>query len=75
MYHPKSCYTSRKIDFSTKLNEILAQDNEVSDKILIVNDNNNDDGDYMSKSLGMYYKMKMFKAFYQIYLFMIIFYH
>ena len=67
MYHPKSCYTSRRIDFSTKLNEILAQDNEVSGKILIVNDNNNDDdGDYMSKSLGMYYKMKVFKTFYQI---------
>ena len=40
MYHPKSCYTSRRIDFSTKLNEILAQDNEVSGKILIVDDNN-----------------------------------
>ena len=54
MYHPKSCYTSRRIDYSTKLNEILTQDN-VNDKILIVNDNNNDD--YMSTSLGMYYKI------------------
>ncbi|UZO06717.1 uncharacterized protein OCT59_027027 [Rhizophagus irregularis] len=28
VYHPKSCYTSRKINYSTKLNECLIHDNE-----------------------------------------------
>ncbi|GBB84515.1 hypothetical protein RclHR1_11090003 [Rhizophagus clarus] len=36
-YHPKSCYTCRKINYSFKLNEYLAQDS-LSDKIVIVND-------------------------------------
>ena len=56
MYHPKSCYTSKRIDYSAKLNEILAaQDNELSNKIIIVDDDNTNDNheDNMSKSLGM----------------------
>jgi hypothetical protein len=43
LYHPKSCYTSRKFNYSAKLNEILLQD-ELSNKIVIIddeNDNNN----------------------------------
>ena len=46
---------------------MLAQNSGISDKILIM-DHNNDDNyeDGMSKSLGMYYKMKLFKIFYQI---------
>jgi hypothetical protein len=43
VYHPKSCYTSRKFNYSAKLNEILLQD-ELSNKIVIIddeNDNNN----------------------------------
>jgi hypothetical protein len=43
VYHPKSCYTSRKFDDSAKLNEIY----ELSNKIL-VDDNVNHD------SFGMY---------------------
>ncbi|PKK64819.1 hypothetical protein RhiirC2_786970, partial [Rhizophagus irregularis] len=31
-YHPNSCYTSRKINYSAKLNEYLSQDS-LSDKI------------------------------------------
>ncbi len=49
VYHPKSCYISRKINYSAKLNEILAQD-ELSSKIIIMND----DQDGISKNLGMY---------------------
>src|SRR6266536_972084 len=52
VYHPKSCYTSRKFDYSAKLNEILAQD-ELSSKIIIMNDND-DNQDGISKNLGMY---------------------
>ena len=52
VYHPKSCYTSRKIDYSAKLNEILSQD-ELSSKIIIMDDN---DKNYTmtSVNLGMY---------------------
>ena len=52
MYHPKSCYSSRKFDYSAKLNEILAQD-ELSGKIIIMDDN---DKNYTmtSVNLGMY---------------------
>ncbi|CAB5200311.1 unnamed protein product [Rhizophagus irregularis] len=32
--HPLSCYTSRKIDYSAKINEILSQE-ELSNKIVI----------------------------------------
>ncbi|CAB5387535.1 unnamed protein product [Rhizophagus irregularis] len=32
--HPLSCYTSRKIDYSAKLNEILTQE-ELSTKIVV----------------------------------------
>ncbi|POG69508.1 hypothetical protein GLOIN_2v1626294 [Rhizophagus irregularis DAOM 181602=DAOM 197198] len=41
IYHPKSCYTSRKFNYSTKLNEILLQD-ELSNNIVIINDKNDD---------------------------------
>ncbi|CAB4493763.1 unnamed protein product [Rhizophagus irregularis] len=41
IYHPKSCYTSRKFNYSTKLNEILLQD-ELSNKIVIIDDKNDD---------------------------------
>ena len=39
VYHPKSYYKSRKIDYSVKLNEILVQD-ELSNKIIVMEDNN-----------------------------------
>ena len=52
MYHPKSCYSSRKFDYSAKLNEILAQD-ELSSKIIIMDDNNKN-YDMMSVNLGIY---------------------
>ena len=52
MYHPKSCYTSRKIDYSAKLNEILAQD-ELSSKIIIMDDNDKN-CTMTSVNLGMY---------------------
>ena len=51
-YHPKSCYSSRKFDYSAKLNEILAQD-ELSSKIIIMDDNNKN-YDMMSVNLGIY---------------------
>src|SRR5436190_17715996 len=52
VYHPKSCYTSRKIDYSAKLNEILVQ-NDLSSKIIIMDDKNYDDKTMMSVNLGM----------------------
>ena len=39
VYHPKSCYTSRKLNYSDKLNEILAQD-ELSNKVVILDNYN-----------------------------------
>jgi hypothetical protein len=50
LYHPKSCYTSRKFNYSAKLNETLLQD-ELSNKIVIINDEN-DNNDEISKNLG-----------------------
>ncbi|GES91743.1 kinase-like domain-containing protein [Rhizophagus clarus] len=49
IYHPKSCYTSRKFDYSARLNEILLRD-ELSDKIVIT-DNKNDNNVAISKNL------------------------
>ncbi|PKC14083.1 kinase-like protein [Rhizophagus irregularis] len=40
-YHLKSCYTSRKFNYSAKLNEMLSQD-ELSNKIVIIDDKNDD---------------------------------
>ncbi|PKY39708.1 hypothetical protein RhiirA4_452958 [Rhizophagus irregularis] len=45
--HPESYYFSRKVNHSTKLNEMLEQE-ELSDKFVIMEDNNND----MSESLA-----------------------
>lgn len=50
IYHPEAYYISRKIDYTNKINEILAQ-NELSDKIEILDDNIDD-----NDSLGMYKK-------------------
>jgi hypothetical protein len=50
-YHPKSCYTSRKIDYSEKLNKLLAQ-LELSDKIVIM--------ESMNESLGTCSKTILF---------------
>jgi hypothetical protein len=72
MYHPKSCYSSRRIDYSAKLNEILAQGNELSDKILIMDDNTDYNHDSMSKSLGMYDKNKCSCIVFLLNLFIII---
>ncbi|CAB4414286.1 unnamed protein product [Rhizophagus irregularis] len=41
IYHPEAYYISRKIDYTNKINEILAQ-NELSDKIEILDDNIDD---------------------------------
>ncbi|UZO14427.1 uncharacterized protein OCT59_005884 [Rhizophagus irregularis] len=49
--HPLSCYISRKIDFSSILNEILNQE-ELSSKIIINNNNKDDDKIVLSESLG-----------------------
>ncbi|PKY42714.1 hypothetical protein RhiirA4_417694 [Rhizophagus irregularis] len=49
VYHPKSCYISRKFNYSAKLNETLSQD-ELSNKIVIIDDKN-DDHDGISKEL------------------------
>lgn len=50
--HPSSCYISRKIDFSSNLNEILNQD-DLSSKIIINNSNIKDDNKIvLSESLG-----------------------
>ncbi|CAB5364214.1 unnamed protein product [Rhizophagus irregularis] len=38
VYHPKSCYTNRKINYSAKLYEMLLRD-ELSDKIVMNNNN------------------------------------
>ncbi|CAB4426020.1 unnamed protein product [Rhizophagus irregularis] len=46
VYHPKSCYISRKFNYSAKLNEMLSQD-ELSNKIVIIDDKN----DGISKEL------------------------
>jgi hypothetical protein len=54
-YHPKSCYTSKKFDYSAKLNEILAQD-ELSNKIVIYDDNT-DNYDSINENLGTYKKL------------------
>ncbi|CAB4376406.1 unnamed protein product [Rhizophagus irregularis] len=48
--HPLSCYISRKIDFSSNLNEILNQE-ELSSKIIINNNNKDDDKIVLSESL------------------------
>ncbi|GES81542.1 kinase-like domain-containing protein [Rhizophagus clarus] len=45
--HPSTCYTSRKFDYSTKLNEMLNQ-GELSSKIII---NDSDDEATLSESL------------------------
>jgi len=57
--HPLSCYTSRRIDYSAKLNEIL------SSKIIINNKKNNHDNvTILSEGLGnylhfpLYFKLK-----------------
>ncbi|RIA89368.1 hypothetical protein C1645_825003 [Glomus cerebriforme] len=47
IYHPKSCYTSRRIDYSAKLNEILSQDG-LSNRIIITNNN---DGHYYYETI------------------------
>src|SRR5581483_4085664 len=52
VYHPNSCYKSRKFDDLAKLNEILAQD-ELSNK-MIIPDNYNDDKNSNYENLGMY---------------------
>ena len=54
-YHPKSCYTSRKIDYSEKLNKLLAQC-ELSDKIVVMEENDNKYETKISESLGIYNK-------------------
>ncbi|GBC09791.1 hypothetical protein RclHR1_09100004 [Rhizophagus clarus] len=51
IYHPKSCYISRKLNYSAKLNEILLQD-ELSNKIIILDDKN-DNHDETSKNLEL----------------------
>lgn len=56
-YHPKSYYTSRNINYSTKLNEYIAQD--YSDKIFILDHYTNDYDDkdgirIISENLGTY---------------------
>src|SRR3954471_9313528 len=51
-YYPKSCYTSRKFD-SAKLNEILSKD-ELSDKVVIIENNDCNDEIFISENLGMY---------------------
>ncbi|CAB5363422.1 unnamed protein product [Rhizophagus irregularis] len=48
--HPLSCYTSRKIDYSAKLNEILSQ-RELSSKTTINDIENNDEIIISSESL------------------------
>ena len=52
--HPLSCYTSRKIDYSVKLNKILNQE-ELSSKIVIdeENEHNNEIILLLSESLGI----------------------
>jgi hypothetical protein len=52
VYHPKSSYTSRKFNYSAKLNEILLQDELSSNKIVIIDDENDNNGE-ISKNLGM----------------------
>ncbi|CAB4435213.1 unnamed protein product [Rhizophagus irregularis] len=47
--HPLSCYTSRKIDYSAKLNEILTQE-ELSTKIVVYEER---ELKLLSDSLGM----------------------
>ncbi|EXX54180.1 Tpk3p [Rhizophagus irregularis DAOM 197198w] len=49
--HPLSCYTSRKIDYSAKLNEILTQE-ELSTKIVIDEER---ESKLLSESLGMFF--------------------
>jgi hypothetical protein len=51
-HHPKSYYTSRKINYSAKLNEYLAQDS-LSDKIVVTNYDNKIT---VSEDLSMYNK-------------------
>ena len=53
--HPLSCYTSRKIDYSAKLNEILIKE-ELS-SIIVVERNN---ATTLSESLGKYNELIMF---------------
>ncbi|PKB92112.1 hypothetical protein RhiirA5_445990 [Rhizophagus irregularis] len=48
--HPLSCYTSRKIDYSAKLNEILTQE-ELSTKIIVCEER---ESKLLSESLGIY---------------------
>jgi hypothetical protein len=50
-YHPKSCYTSRKIDYSAKLNKVLAPW-KLSDKIVVMEDDDDKYETSMSESLG-----------------------
>ena len=51
--HPLSCYTSRKIDYSAKLNEILNQ--ELSSKIVINEENYYDDNKtWLTEDLGKF---------------------
>ncbi|GBC01289.1 hypothetical protein RclHR1_04130005 [Rhizophagus clarus] len=49
-YHPKSCYTSRKFD-SAKFNEILAKDELLSNKVVIMDDDNYNDEIFISDNL------------------------
>ena len=50
--HPLSCYTSKRIDYSAKLNEILSQ-KELSSKIIIDNGEDEENNHTMlSKDLG-----------------------
>ncbi|CAG8474412.1 12811_t:CDS:2 [Rhizophagus irregularis] len=48
-YHPNSCYTSRKIKYSAKLNEYLSQDS-LSDKIVIMNYDNTEMNEYFENA-------------------------
>jgi hypothetical protein len=49
--HQLSCYTSRKIDYSAKLNEILNYQGELSSKIIINKIEENNESQ-LSESLG-----------------------
>ncbi|EXX65059.1 hypothetical protein RirG_136940 [Rhizophagus irregularis DAOM 197198w] len=49
-YHPNSCYTSRKIKYSAKLNEYLSQDS-LSDKIVIMNYDNTEMNEYFDECM------------------------
>jgi hypothetical protein len=71
--HPLSCYTSKRIDYSAKLNEILSQ-KELSSKIIIDNEEDEEDNYAMlSKDLGKLYKF-LFTFFYYLNLMVVLSY-